>query len=310
MLAAAVAGCSGDDNVAPSTDASSDGTTFDATGDALPGEGGKDSSTGPEASQDSGSGGEVGPGEASTGDGEASCPITLPAQGGFVAAAATAACQRLQACCLVPAAQFNMATCITTFSDPSFGGWQGSAYGAPFLDGGRIGYDTTAACQCLQQTAALGCGLIPAATLTALENVCVSALQGQAAVNAPCSASLECRPGAYCGPGDGGMVCLPLVGQDGGCAGPGQAGQDQCSYGGLGTSGPAGNPTLYCNASNTCVPRQADNSNCMQGYECTGNNCLFPATGSPTCQSSGTFSDPGVAGGTCDYFTITDAGTD
>jgi hypothetical protein len=311
-LAAEVAGCGGDDTSAPPLDASSDGTTFDVGGDVLPVEtGGGDSTPGPEASTDAplsdvqADVAEDSPTEG--GNPEGGCTITVPAQGDFVLTAATLACQRLQQCCLVPAAKFNTPLCISTFSDPTIGGWQGSAYAAPYLDAGRIGYDMNAACQCLQQTAALNCGLVPAGTLMALENVCVSVLPGQSAVNSGCSASLECQYPAYCAQDAGGAACAPLVGADAGCII-----QEQCSYAGLGGAGPAGNPSLFCDnpGTNKCIPRLADNSACMQNYQCAGNSCFFPATGPSTCVSAGTFSDPGVPGGNCDYFTITDAGAD
>jgi hypothetical protein len=40
---------------------------------------------------------------------------------------------------------------------------------------------------------------------------------------------------------------------------------------------------------------------------CASDLCLF-ANGVVSCQSSGVFSDPGVSGGLCDFFTIKDAG--
>jgi hypothetical protein len=241
--------------------------------------------------------------EGSLGDGEAgACAVTVPPQSSFVAIAAAAACQRLQQCCLLSGPQFDSALCISTFSTPSFGGWQGSAYAEPYLDGGNIGYDEASACQCLEQTANLNCGLVSATTLQALETACIGALLGKSVVDGGCSSSFECAPlGTYCADSHS---CQPLIGDGGACTR-----QDQCSYGGIGTLAGPSNALLYCNASHACGPRLFDDAGCTNNDQCNSDTCLNVGT-SDVCESSGIFSDPGTPGGTCDYFTIKDASAD
>ncbi len=154
----------------------------------------------------------------------------------------------------------------------------------------------------------MNCGFITSASLTQLRDTCVTVLPGTSPLDAGCSSSFECQPlVGYCTNSDGG-VCAPLAGADGGCTT-----QDMCSYGALGGAGPMGNPSLYCDTTttHTCVPREQDDAGCTQNYQCGFNACLYPPVGNTgSCQSSGVFSDPGVAGGTCDYFTIKDAGSE
>jgi hypothetical protein len=298
-IASALASCSSNGGAgASSEDGAADQTTdvvaSDAVGDAEPGvDASVDSSSDVIAVSDSPPDGEAGQGDA-----EAGCPIALPTEGDFVNAVVTLACQRTQACCLVSASQFDLAECVTAYSNSATGGWLSVALVEPYVDSGLIGFDPASACQCLMDTANVGCGFLSAQFLTASRSACTQALPGLSPIDGGCASSFECvPPSAYCTGTDGG-TCMPLVPEGGPCTV-----DDMCSYGAL------GNPSRYCDTttSQTCVPRFSDDAGCQRSAQCASNICLG-GSGGVSCQSSGVFSDPGVAGGLCDFFTIKDAG--
>jgi Dickkopf N-terminal cysteine-rich region len=227
-------------------------------------------------------------------------------------------CQSLKACCGT-GAKFDTAKCIATYSGSAGGGWMGSGYVIPYQDSGRVAYDTSAACQCLEGNATINCGLVPQQTWNSIGSSCVGAVHGdvpaQIAAEAgtsdagtadagdggssACASSYECAEGAYCtvqnpsDPGSGALgTCLPLVPSGGGCTS-----DYQCSYLANGT------PPLYCGPSNTCIPRLDAGAACQTNENCTLNNCS-----GFTCQSGIVFSDQVGAGGICDYFTLPDGG--
>jgi hypothetical protein len=296
-----LASCGGDDVTATApTEGGADGTTdsnlSEASGDST-------TDTGP--SPDGGPEGAVdGPGPSDSGPGteggmDSACPMAVPSQANFVPALAQVVCQRLQTCCLLTASQFDMATCLSTFSDPSFGGWLGTGYAEPYFEAGRIAYDMAEACQCLVANANLNCGALTAQETTAIQNTCFAAIPGTVTQDGgACSSSYECAPStSYCRTTDAGSGCLPLVADGGGCTT-----DDQCSY------LTNGAPLLYCDTSRSvCAARLPDNSMCSRNAECASNTCTFIG-GSTSCQSAGTFSDPGTPGGVCDAFTLRDAG--
>jgi hypothetical protein len=296
-LATALTSCGGNGNSGASgedgaADQTTDAVATDASGDAQQAaDASADTMSDAIVVSDSPSGG-------GQGDGEAGCSIALPGQGDFVNAVATLACQRTQTCCLLSASQFNMAECVATNAKTSTGGWGGAAFAEPYLDAGRIGYDPIAACQCLEITANVSCGLVMAQTLSALRGECTKALPGLSPIDSGCGSSFECATSsAYCTGSDAG-TCMPLVPEGGPCTT-----DDMCSYGALGS------PSQYCDTttSHDCVPRVPDDGGCQRSAMCASDLCLF-ANGVVSCQSSGVFSDPGVSGGLCDFFTIKDAG--
>lgn len=298
-LAAAAASCGSSGNQQlPELDASGDHTTDVSTDSPNPGDAMGDDAA---DSSDSGNNGDA-PGEAGDdGGGEAAaCPVSVPSSlPDFVNALANTVCQHLQTCCGLSSSQFNMASCVSIYSNPSFGGWMGVAGVSPYFDGGAITYDTTAACQCLQGTSAIACGNVPSAQWNSLQNSCLGAAQGTAAVGGACTSSYECAPSAeYCSAGDGGTgACANLVPSGGPC----QTNSD-CSY--LGN----GNPPLYCDsATHTCVPRLVNGTACSLNAMCQSNICFYTGN-AQQCVDSVAFSDPMKANGKCEYFTIADAG--
>ena len=224
---------------------------------------------------------------------------------------------------------------IWPFANPSTGlrarvDYLGVGLPTRYLDGGRMGYDPAAACQCLQDLATVNCGLLTSQTLDALR----TSSRGRRARDGahPGSSERRWRPGQrrgrrgrrrpdrrrgrrqrsrmrvllrvrgrralhrrYSGTpaADAGLgTCKPLVGDGGVCQTT-----DQCSYLGNGT------PSLYCTA-NTCVPRLAAGVACSATSECQSNLCVPGSGNALTCASGQNFSNAA----TCAFFAVQDAG--
>jgi hypothetical protein len=248
------------------------------------------------------------------GDG-GTCSVAVPAASDYLAALSNLVCGNLKSCCGT-SAQFDMANCLTVYRNTSFGGWLGVGRAIPFLDGGRISYDTSASCQCLAETAVVGCGLITEQTFGDIQHTCFAAVSGTSGVSdggdaaaGRCASSYECAGGEYCtvntasDPADAASLgsCVRLSGDGGSCAS-----DDQCSY--LGN----GPPNLYCSTtSHTCVPRLADGVTCNLSSNCISNICAFSVdAGSAICAGGYLFSTPLGSNGPCDYFLLPDAGLD
>ena len=310
LLLGQVASCSSDDTTSSTTPDASEASTPDSTSpedggvrpeedaaDATPVEPDADSGTQmmAEPDADSGSVGEGGP---------AACSLTVPSQGAFLSALAGTVCQSLKTCCGT-GAKFDTATCLSIYGNASFGGWMGTGFVAPYLDSGRIDYDTASACQCLESNATISCGLVSAATWNGIQKTCFAAIHGTSSAAADggaasCGSSYECVTDQACSvenaadPSDAGLgQCQGLVGDGGGCTD-----DFQCSY--L-TNGDTG---LHCDGtSHTCVPRVGDGVGCQVNENCLSNNCT-----SASCQSGVVFSDPVGSNGICDFFVLKDGG--
>jgi hypothetical protein len=142
--------------------------------------------------------------------------------------------------------------------------------------------------------------LTSAATLM-LQSECFGALTGQLTVDAgPCRTSIECAANEYCAKiGDAGGTCAPLVALTQPCS---RSSSEECSY--LGTGTPAAFCALAADGGpGVCQPTVAIDGGCTLNNQCQSGLCDFP-----TCGTQQVVSDPGVMGGTCDFFTIKDAG--
>jgi hypothetical protein len=334
-------GCGGDDtsNPANESDASADGATSpDGTsgsndGSASSGDGsmqGDGGSSGADAGDaQMTNGGDASDGGVEAGDAAFVCPIAVPSEDQFFSAVAAAFCQSLSGCCNL-GAKFDTAGCHSAFGDPSFGGYLAIASPLPYVDGGRIAYDTEAACHCLEAAGSVNCGTVTQQTLASIQQTCIAALHGTVpntvvasgdagvtdagasgdAAVLGCASSFECATG-YCSveypstpAADAGLgTCAALVGDGGACGNlPSElerTKQDQCSY--LGN----GQPELYCASSNTCAPRIATGSQCTSNSQCALNACqIGPDGGSPLCISGQVF----ASAPTCVHFTLPDGG--
>jgi hypothetical protein len=240
------------------------------------------------------------------GDG-ASCAVSVPTEGTFLTTLATTTCQTLKACCGT-GSSFDMASCVSLYGNPLYGGFLGVGFAAQYIDGGHITYNPSASCECLGSAAAINCGLIPQTTLASIQQTCFAALPGTVPVASGdagdagrCASSYECAPGAYCtvdpsGQSDASLgSCMALVADGGACTN-----DKECSY--LGN----GSPPLYCSTTtHACVPRVAAGTACQSNSECSSNTCIVGADGgAPTCASGEIFS----SASTCTYFTLPDAG--
>jgi hypothetical protein len=288
------------------TDTGGEDTGTDAPGmDALA-ETGADGG-GPDAGPD------AGPDGAPQDGGEGGSPIDAVADvnlSGFQAAVTSTWCQHLAACCgLADSGTFDMASCL---QGP--GNYHISADLAPITtisrDSGTITFDQTSASRCLNGIAAIPCDTLTSSTLLTIRSDCFGAVQGTIPVGgAGCTKSVECAPQGFCQPAtDGGPgSCLAILAQDAGCTS-----DEQCSY------RKTGQPAQYCDVwyqdaggTRVCVPQKAVGGSCVDiddyNFECTTDICVTSGA-TPVCGSSNPFSDPGVAGGVCETFTIVDAG--
>ncbi len=221
----------------------------------------------------------------------------------FPATVTSTYCARLEQCCGVTAAQWNDGGggCIALTS--SYGFFGVNQYTAAF-DSGAISLDPAAASTCLAELSAFNCGTTSA---TAFDNVradCFAAMVGHLGGDAGhCINSLECQPGEFCptGPiGDAGSsTCVPLR-SDGQPCGDTLNSTD-CRFLGIGA------PDEWCGAGpdggNICQPTKPAAAACRQNPECVTGVCVYPS-----CVDSYIFSDPGVPGGSCATYTLTDAG--
>jgi len=285
VVALSAVGCGGDDTAGTQDggngDATVDGTADVAIdtlmGDAPTTDGGADSAkdTGPDTAIDAGD------------------PT------GFPDKIVRTACARLESCCLLTNAQFDTNKCVRLLE--MFGGYRRTfLVNGHITDAGTIGYDPVKAAQCLNDVAATACGVLTGTAQSPVENECFAAMPGQLAAGAACASDFECAQG-YCkylpdGGAEGGVAtrCAPLEGQGGPCLT-----SFACSTRGTGDT------NLYCDSdAGKCVPTLATDAG-----PCTlDNDCQSHACDSPTCVTKIVFSDPGVANGLCDFFTIRDAG--
>ena len=238
----------------------------------------------------------------------ASCAVAVPTASEFLSTIADKICQTLKGCCNT-GSSFDTSGCLAFYDNPTFGGFLGVGRPVAYLDGGRIAYDTSAACLCLGALDSLSCGLLSQQYLTAVQQTCLEALHGTVPIAGTsdagdagrpgCASSYECVSG-YCtanyptDPIDASLgFCAPLVTDGGACSN-----QNQCSSLGNGI------PALYCNGS-ICAPRLEAGAACGSTSQCSSNICQVGAGGgAPTCVSGEIFS----SAATCAFFSLPDAG--
>jgi hypothetical protein len=231
----------------------------------------------------------------------------------FPGLVASALCNRLENCCPAPAAGqiFNMNSCISL--DLSFG-YAGSSEGQSFISGGHVAFDATKAQSCLSQIAAIDCtaNLLTSAQQQSILAACYGALSGTQQIGQPCSDAIECAPGAFCEPQDGGgSVCAALrtTGQpcsDFGASGYGES-DTACSYRGSGNTG------LTCQNSNfsnyttipldqwVCIAAQSQGAGCFVNVDCSSQICDPGANFTVNkCANSEPFAYPAACSG---YYT-------
>jgi len=286
---------------------------------------------GSEAGASDADAGSPAPTEAATPDAEAGAPpgadagsadaapdvVDNSAMYAFPGQVVTAICQQAATCCFGDAsANFNLARCE---SDNLPTGFQGSSQGTAFLDGGNVVFNATKASACLADIASIDCrtNQLTSADMMALFPDCFGALQGTLALGAACKDSIECAPGEFCDPADGGATktCQPLRTTDAGCGDfgtPSTPTSDQidnaqsiCSYRGSGNTGlvceyedrVTGNPLTTW----SCVPSGALGGACSYHLDCTSRVCAVPAY---QCGQATQFFNPTG----CKYYQIGDGG--
>lgn len=226
--------------------------------------------------------------------------IDAPSIGAFPSTVAQAFCTRLASCCFVSSAAWNQLLCTQQVTNG--GGFRELSSFSPSLDSGNVLYDASAAAQCIADFTGLPCGTVNSSAILTLQGSCYGALTGTLGVDAgPCRTALECGNNEYCAiNGDAGTgFCSALHGVNQPCTSPTS---EECSYLGL------GNPALFCKLGadggpGQCMPTEPNEAGCTINNQCQSQLCDYPKCG-PTI----VVSDPGVNGGTCEYFTIKDAG--
>jgi len=308
VAAVLVVGCGGDDTGAANApdgsssqnaDSTTDAPQQSETGSADGGEPGDGGTTG-----DSGSMGDGGlPGDANGDSGpvdsghfdsgitfDASTLLNFPLQ------TAQAYCSRLQQCCLVSTASWNQTSCVSAIENN--GGVRGLGNYAASLDSGNVDYNPVAAAACLNDIAAVPCGNLTSVTVLNLQSDCYGALVGTLSTNSgPCKTSLECVSGNYCSSSarDGGS-CVQVQGLNGPCT---RTLDDECSYLGTGIS-------TFCaldGGVGQCQATEPIEAGCSTNAQCQSGLC-----GGAGCTTQEVLTDPGVPGGTCDFFTVKDGG--
>ena len=250
----------------------------------------------------------------------------LPSAQTFPSLLATAFCNTIAACCgtSADAASFNWQTC---YNDVFASGFKGiNTTGTNLVDGGHIEFNLAQAQACLNTIASADCtsNQISSTEESLLFQNCYGAYSGTLVAGSPCAGTLECAPGNFCLPADGGVgdagaigQCQPLAGVGGACGvfGAQGLGQTVCSYRGSTSNG------LFCQniagdagttqlspSQWTCQPQWANGSDCYANQDCTSSLCVeVGTTNAFQCGSAGDWAYPN----TCALFVVpVDAGGD
>jgi len=308
---AVAAGCGDDSSSTPSTDGGGKDSTTESAADAIQGD------VVGEAEK------EAGPGsEGSAPDGEAGVADSAVAYDGtaatFAGQLAATLCARIAACCgtSADAATFNLALC----SADEQGGFNGSSTGSNLLDGGHLVFNAVAAQACLDILQQIDCTTNQIASGVEMQayGSCFGAYSGTLAIGSPCADTIECAPGGFCLPVDGGVgdagaigVCQTLASDGGPCAlsDNASASQSVCSDRGSGNTGlfcqsvDPSNPTQLLDAAAwTCGPQEPIGTGCAQAVACTS----FECTPLPTRQCASSI--VAVSAAACTAFAV-EAGT-
>jgi hypothetical protein len=318
-LAVAAVGCGGDDT-SVATDAQADATadqTTDGTSSADQAtdvkhdhaliDGAADVLAHPDASKNDASDGGASDADASdvrASDADASDVATIISAAllAFPNKVNAAYCERVAQCCgFDGGAGFNIAQCIA--DNVSVGGFYNVDVAQ--VDSGNILLDETAATACLNDIASFDCETLSDPQWTNALSACTTALQGQIGVNdGKCTSYWDCTAGGYCVKPDGGSShCVTLSPEGGPCSDFGSS--TDCTFKG------AGAPAEYCapvgdGSTGVCEPNLPLSANCNYDQWCATQIC-DPGTASTLngeCQTSTLFTDPGIAGGYCAFYTL------
>ena len=211
----------------------------------------------------------------------------------YPAQVAAALCGSIANCCgkSADAATFNSSSCNAQLLPIGF---QGSTTGVGLFDGGNIVFNAVAAQACLDDFNQIDCTTNddPSPVEAQLYKDCFGAYNGTLTVGNPCKGTIECAPGSFCLPQDGGIgdagaigTCQSIVGDGGACGllGSASASQAVCSYRGAGNTGlfcesyvptDAGPPTQTLGiASWTCAPQEPLGAGCQANEDCASFGC-------------------------------------
>jgi hypothetical protein len=201
-------------------------------------------------------------------------------------------------------------------------GFKGNTTGADYYGNGNVTFDQTKAQACLNEIAAIDCttNQVTGTQFAQLFADCFAAYSGTLSAGAPCANSIECSPGNYCLPVDGGAgdagatgVCQPLAGVGGACGNLGNltSGQSVCSYRGGGANG------MFCDNINldaalvnlpasewTCQQQFPSGTSCWTNVDCASYVCHEFSSTVFQCANAGVFANAS----TCAEFLIADAG--
>ena len=173
-------------------------------------------------------------------------------------------------------------------------------------------FNASQAQACLNTIAAADCtaNQITAAEQGLLYQSCYAAYAGTLPAGSPCAGTIECAPGTFCSPTDGGIgdagaigLCQPLAGDGGACGGFGAGsqgvGQTICSYRGAASdglfcqniSGDAGS-TQTDPATWTCQPQWPVGTDCYVNQDCASFICHQVGTSSVfQCANAGNWAN-------------------
>jgi hypothetical protein len=220
----------------------------------------------------------------------------------FPSVLATAFCNTIAACCGTAgdAATFNWQSCYNIEFANGFKGI--NTNGANLVDGGNVTFNVAQAQRCLDLFAAADCtsNQLTSTEETQLFQSCYAAYVGTLATGSPCAGTIECAPGNFCMPVDGGVGDAGAIGLCQALAGVGQAcgGQTVCSYRGSASNG------LFCQ--NTCQPQFTNGTNCSVNQDCVSLLCVqVGTTNSFKCGAAGDWAYPNTC---ASYVVPVDAG--
>lgn len=305
----------GDAGVAPDGDA---GATPDGDASTTPD---SDAGTAPDGDAGSNPTADVGT-DAEAGLSESSVAVSLLSFPGQLAAAL---CDTVATCCgsSGDAATFNWQACYTSRLGLGF---DGSNTGVSLLDGGHVTFNAAQAQACLSTIATADCSAnqITSAEQAQLFQSCYAAYAGTLVAGSPCAGSIECAPGNFCSPVDGGVgdagavgLCQALTGLGGTCGAAlganATAAQSVCSYRGAAANG------LFCQnisgdagftqtdpATWTCQQQWANGSECYVNQDCASFVChLVGSIG--VCGTAGNWANTSTCSA---YAIVPDAGAD
>lgn len=286
------------DSLAPA-DASDSGATADGDSSALVADSGDAGAPGdagdggaPRDAGDGGApsdGGDAGDGSAASDAGDGGLSL-----GTYMGDIVAAYCRQLQSCCLLGDSMWNQTLCTTAVHNG--GGFLNLDEYEGSVASGHVSFNAATGARCIADVPTLSCGGIESLAILSLQYECYSALVGTLGPDGgTCATSLECGENLYCSAG----TCVPILATGGTCT---HAINDECEY--------RGAQSAYCNLPSDGGPGQCESAQ-ANGTSCVASpsgQCLSGVCNYPTCAAQEPFADPGVAGGTCAYFTLGDGG--